>query len=179
MIKLRHFGTRKNRLPRYVRAWPALVAMALFAAVGLWRPFAAPDGPDLSQTGLVTTVIDGDTIRLADGRRVRYIGIDSPEMDSPSDAARQIANRAKAFNTELVDAKEVRLEFDVEKKDRYGRTLAYVWVAGKLANAELVNAGLARAHTYGANRKHADKLTNLEQTAKTARKGIWADTPPR
>lgn len=83
--------------------------------------------------------VDGDTIELTDGRRVRYIGINTPERDQP------YYEEATEANRQLVGNKEVQLEFDVETFDKYGRTLAYVWVDGVMANLEIVHRGFANA----------------------------------
>ncbi len=95
---------------------------------------------------MVVSVTDGDTIkvRLADGReeKVRYIGINTPEMDQP------FGEEAKSANQALVTGREVRLVRDVRERDRYGRLLRYVYVDGLFVNAELVRIGYAQAVTY-------------------------------
>ena len=93
----------------------------------------------------VSRVIDGDTVKLADGSKVRYIGIDTPEtrrrvwggwMWAPE----PYAKKAKEYNEELVFGKKVRLEFDKEKRDKYRRLLAYVYTPeGKMVNEEILN----------------------------------------
>ena len=171
----RHEALLKRRGPRRnAGSWAMLAAMVAFALVALARPFGRHGQAGLSPTGRVASVIDGDTITLTDGRHVRYIGMDSPEMDSPTERQMLLARRALDFNRELVADSEVRLEFDVETKDKYGRVLAYVWVDDKMANAQLVAAGLARARVYGANRKHSDELARLENLARAEGRGIWA-----
>src|SRR6185436_8453147 len=99
-----------------------------------------PTPPGL-ETVTVTAVVDGDTIELTNGRRVRYIGLNTPERDQPYYAA------AAALNRQLVEGKNVQLEFDVETFDQYGRSLAYVWVEGRLVNLEIVQQGYANAYT--------------------------------
>ena len=151
--------------------------MALFASLALWKPFAR-FGSGESGEGRVRWVIDGDTVVLQDGRHVRYIGIDSPELDSSGDEIRRLAEQARSYNTELVGGRKVRLEYDVEPKDRYGRTLAYVWVGDRMANAQMVRAGLARAKVYGTSTRHADEMFRLQEAARAEGIGIWAqDTP--
>jgi len=122
----------------------------------------------------VTHVIDGDTVILADGRHVRYIGIDAPELDSTTARTRDLAYRAKDFNAGLVEGKSVRLEYDLVRKDKYGRTLAYVYAGGECAGARLVAEGLARAEFFGDNERHLDEYKRIEADAKEKRLGIWA-----
>ncbi len=88
--------------------------------------------------GVVRWVVDGDTVVLADGRHVRYIGIDTPEIDHAKQQAEPLAYGARSVNRQLVEGQSVRLEYDRETTDRYGRTLAYVYRGdGVFVNAEL------------------------------------------
>lgn len=162
------------RKERNTRAWLIVALMVIFAGVALVRPFArrAPGG---APTGAVEHIFDGDTILLADGRRIRYIGIDSPELDSTSEKTRRLAREAHELNSRLVEGKTVRLEFDAETKDRYGRTLAYVWTGETFVNAELVREGLARAKVYGRNMRYAEEFERLEEIASAEGKGLWAE----
>ncbi|MEA3401726.1 MAG: thermonuclease family protein [Armatimonadota bacterium] len=124
-----------------------------------------------SGEALCTRVIDGDTIELADGEHVRYIGIDTPEM-RPVEAWAEAATRA---NRELVEGKILRLVLDVEERDRYGRLLAYVYVDDTFVNAELVRRGLAQVVTYPPNVRHQDELLRLQRQAREAGRGLWSD----
>jgi len=142
----------------------------------------APDGRSLS--GRVVSVADGDTVRvrLGSGRteRVRYIGIDTPETQKPDAPAECYGDRARAFNARLVDDRYVRLELDVEERDRYGRLLAYVYAGGTFVNAELVRAGYADALTVPPNVRFAPRFRKLARDARRARRGLWAScAPPR
>jgi micrococcal nuclease len=98
-----------------------------------------PSQPNNLETATVARVVDGDTIELADGRRVRYIGMNTPERDQP------YYKEATDINRQLVEGKTVQLEFDVETFDQYGRTLAYIWIEGIMANLEIVQQGYANA----------------------------------
>jgi micrococcal nuclease len=89
----------------------------------------------------VRWVVDGDTIILNDGRRVRYIGIDAPETGYKERKAEPFANEARAYNVKLVARKQVRLEFDIDRKDDYGRLLAYVFIK----NETFVNRAIIKA----------------------------------
>jgi len=122
-------------------------------------------------TAKVTQVIDGDTIVVEGGYRVRYIGIDAPEIHPELEAFGMEAWQA---NRRLVEGKEVRLERDVSETDKYGRLLRYVWIDDILVEAELVRQGLARAKAYPPDTEYQDYLEELEQQARVAGRGIWA-----
>ena len=144
-----------------------LLVLAVFAAgyllIGRYVPPAL--GPDES---LVVRVIDGDTVELADGSRVRYLCIDTPERGEPFYA------EASERNRELVEGKGVRLEPGVEDIDKYGRLLRYVYVEGVFVNAELVSGGYARTLIFDEDEPHAELLRQLEAEAKAANRGLWA-----
>ena len=124
-----------------------------------------------ADTVKVTQVIDGDTIKIADGSLVRYIGIDTPEVyPQPED----FGIEARLANCELVEGKRVRLERDVSDTDRFGRLLRYVYVDDLFVNAELVRRGLAHAKAYPPDIKYQEFLEELESEARLADRGIWA-----
>ncbi|MBM3246520.1 MAG: nuclease [Candidatus Omnitrophica bacterium] len=136
---------------------------------------------------LVKRVVDGDTIQLETGERVRLIGIDTPEMHesdklyrdsqrTSQDVAsiKELGRRSYLFTKGLIEAKRVALEFDVEKHDRYGRLLAYVYLKdGTFANAEIVKQGYASLMTIPPNVKYADLFLKLYQEARQNRRGLW------
>jgi micrococcal nuclease len=115
----------------------------------------------------VAFVVDGDTVELADGRRVRYLGINTPEIGQP------YAEEARAYNEALVAGREVWLETDVQEKDQYGRLLAYVWLGDTLVNLELVRQGYANAYTAPPNLRYADAFVGAEQEAREQGLGLW------
>jgi len=123
------------------------------------------------ETATVIQVIDGDTIIIEGNYRVRYIGIDTPEIYPIQEA---YAIEAWQLNRELVEGKEVRLERDVSETDKYGRLLRYVYVGDIFVNAELVRLGLAEAKAYPPDVKYQDYLEKLESAARKAGIGIWA-----
>lgn len=137
-------------------------------AIGFLLLFGCSSPPD---TARVTQVIDGDTISIEGGYRVRYIGIDTPETYPVLEAYGMEALEA---NRELVEGKEIRLERDVSERDRYGRLLRYVYVDGIFVNAELVKQGLAEAKAYPPDIEYQDSLEELEAEARQAGRGIWA-----
>jgi micrococcal nuclease len=119
----------------------------------------------------VLKVYDGDTIliRFPDGKveKVRYIGIDAPERYKPYHL------QAKKKNLELLRKGEIRLEFDVKKKDRYGRWLAYVYSGKIMINAELIRLGLARVYHDEENTRYGELFEQLEKEARENHSGIW------
>jgi len=116
---------------------------------------------------LVSRVIDGDTIELADGKKVRYIGIDTPEDDEP------LYHESVEANRNLVEGKRVKLEYDNQIQDKYGRTLAYVYVNDTFVNCELLRLGVAEIATYQQTLKYLDSLIECQQEALNNRRGVW------
>ncbi len=125
---------------------------------------------------VVKKVIDGDTIELDSGETVRYLGIDAPEMYKKEGGTEFYARDATRANRRLVFMKKVRLEFDVEKKDHYGRVLAYVFVKDQFINGELVKQGFAKAHVKPPNTKYRDLLVGYQQKAMEQEKGLWQES---
>jgi len=127
----------------------------------------------------VTRVIDGDTIEvdiIGMKFKVRYIGIDTPELHDKRLEFRALAQEATELNRELVEGKTVRLEKNVSGTDSFGRLLRYVYVGDIFVNAELVRQGLAWAEAYEPDTKYQDYLEELEAEAKQAGRGLWAPT---
>ncbi len=136
---------------------------------------------------LVSRVVDGDTLVLENNERVRLIGIDTPEMHESDklnrDARRsgqsaltirQLGERAYRFTKDLVEGQRVRLEFDVERFDKYKRILAYVYLAdGTFVNAKIVEQGYASLMTYPPNVKYADLFSKLYRQARENKRGLW------
>ena len=127
----------------------------------------------------VKRVIDGDTIELANGRHVRYIGIDSPETrkfvgDRWVNTADPFGEAAKEFNRQLVEGRTVRLEFDVQKKDKYNRLLAYCFTDTDFVNAKLLEEGYGLLYTLPPNVKYVDLFVKLQKEARQNNRGLWA-----
>ena len=123
----------------------------------------------------VTSVIDGDTIEVEGGWLVRYVGIDTPETVHPSKPVECFGKEAAAKNRELVEGKKVRLERDVEDKDKYGRLLRYVYVDDLMVNAELVRLGYAYSVSYPPNVKYQQLFLQLERQAREQELGLWGE----
>ncbi len=141
-----------------------------------------PQGSRAGVPALVTHVVDGDTIevRLPDGAEedVRYIGVDTPESVDPEEPVQCYAKRASHFNERLVGGRRVRLRFDRERRDVYGRLLAYVYRGSLLVNAALVRRGMARTLTISPNDSLAPLFARLERAAGRAGRGLWGACRP-
>jgi micrococcal nuclease len=146
-----------------------LLALLLVAAVLL---SCVSSIPATEEKVTVTRVIDGDTIVIAGGAHVRYIGMDTPEIYPEVEF---YGLEAKAKNIELVEGKVVTLVKDVSETDKYGRLLRYVYVDGVFVNGELVRLGYARAAAYPPDTKYESLLAQLEKEAKAAKLGIWGE----
>ncbi len=143
-----------------------LASLLLILAIGCAAPAQAPE-----TQAAVTRVIDGDTIEVdiaGTTYRVRYIGVDTPELGEPG------ADEATEANRQLVEGENVRLEKDVSETDKYGRLLRYVYVGDTFVNAELVKYGLAWAKAYEPDTKYQSDFEELETKAREAGRGIWA-----
>ena len=152
--------------------------------------FKIPVGRSYNYTNiLVKRAVDGDTLFLESGERVRLIGIDTPEMHESNklyrDAQRSkqdvsaiqaLGRRSYQFTRNLVEGKIVSLEFDLEKYDKYDRLLAYVYLKdGTFVNAEIVKQGYASLMTYPPNVKYADLFLKLYREARENKRGLWKD----
>jgi micrococcal nuclease len=123
----------------------------------------------------VAGVIDGDTIQLADGRRVRYLGINAPEREGDR-PAEFMSRQSYLFNRNLVLNQKVRLEYGLEKKDRFERILAYVFSAeGLFINGEMVKNGLAHVFYPGPWLDRFGELLKYQQQAIEQGRGIWVE----
>ncbi|MBI3325434.1 MAG: thermonuclease family protein [Nitrospinae bacterium] len=121
----------------------------------------------------VDAVLDGDTIAIHGGERVRYIGVNAPESKHPDKLPEYCGLEAFEVNRRLVAGKLVRLEFDQRARDHYGRLLAYVYVDTLFINAELVRLGYAQVSTYKENQRYYREFLRLQQQAIAARHGLW------
>lgn len=157
---------------RLARRW-LLGMIPLVIVVGM--RLAAPEAlPGAARWAVVERVIDGDTVVLVGGERVRYIGVDTPELHHPKKPVEAYARQARAFNRRWVEGKRVRLEFDVERRDRYGRLLAYVYLEdGTFVNAELIAQGYAQILTIPPNVKYQDLFLKLQREARESGRGLW------
>jgi micrococcal nuclease len=129
----------------------------------------------------VTRVVDGDTVEVLIGGReedVRYIGVDTPETVKPGTPIQCFGRQASAFNHRLVEGRTVRIAFDRERRDVYGRLLGYVYLSGEFVNAELVRRGFARTLTIAPNDTFAPFFARLQSRAGRAGLGLWGACSP-
>lgn len=125
----------------------------------------------------IVRVIDGDTIEIETGQKVRYIGIDRPELHHPKKPVQCFAQEAMLKNKEIVEGKTVTLEKDVSETDKYGRLLRYVKIGSPSAelfvNDYLVKEGYAYAATFPPDVKYAQLFRQSQQEAMEKKKGLW------
>ena len=134
-------------------------------------------GLPVSQQGIqwrrVVRVVDGDTLLLDRKERVRLIGVDTPETVDPRRPVERFGKEASAFTKRMAEGKQVRLEYDQDRRDRFGRTLAYVYLEdGTFLNAEIVKQGFGHAYTQFPF-KYMREFRGYEREAREAQRGLW------
>ena len=155
-----------------VRAALVVVVVAASCAAPATAP-GLPPGAD----AVVAHVVDGDTLRMGAGERVRLVGIDAPESVKPHSAAECYGTQASEHLRSLLpDGTRVRLVGDVEARDHYGRLLAYVYRAkdALFVNAAMVRDGYAQPLTIPPNVAHAEEFVALARDAREAGRGLWS-----
>jgi len=149
-----------------------LVLAVAATAAGLAGCDGGSCGPS---SALVAQATDGDTVELENGEKVRYLGVDTPETYGQTDC---YGPEAKAFNRDLVEGKQVKLEYDVECRDMYGRLLAYVSIGGQMVNRVLLERGYARVLVIPPNgEKYEQEFRDLEAAARNGAVGLWGACP--
>lgn len=122
----------------------------------------------------VEKVLDGDTLRLSNQKTVRLIGIDTPELHHPEVPVQLFGQEASEFTKQLCEGLRVYLEYDVEKEDKYGRTLAYVYLEdGRMVNEELIKRGYASVLRRFPFKKESSFL-KLQKIAQDEQRGLWS-----
>ncbi|MFZ1735991.1 MAG: thermonuclease family protein [Candidatus Moraniibacteriota bacterium] len=150
----------------------ALIMLVIVAIDALQQPVDRVDSPEGSR---ISRVVDGDTVELESGQKVRYIGIDTPETVDPRRPVGCFGKEASDKNKELVDGKDVRLVKDVSETDKYGRLLRYVYAGDLFVNEYLVREGYAKASSYPPDVKYRDLFREAEADARINKRGLWAD----
>ena len=157
----------KNNNGRSLSERPVLGDPSSPSSSGILR--TSKSSPLVKTEVIISRVLDGDTVETSLGERIRYLGINSPEKGQPFSSGATKANEA------LVLDKKVRLEFDIQSKDRYGRTLAYVFAGDTLVNLEMVKKGLAVTETIQPNVKYQDEIVGAQKQARDNCLGLWKD----
>jgi micrococcal nuclease len=161
------------------RSWSLPLASVIFVA--LLVAFLNPSDPGSTAPDVeyVQRVVDGDTLLLGTGERVRLIGVDTPETKRPNTPVEYFGKETSAFPKRLAEGKRIRLEYDqannhLGHKDQYGRTLAYIFLDdGTLLNAEIIRQGYGHAFTrYPFSRM--EEFRRLEREAREQGRGLWA-----
>jgi micrococcal nuclease len=165
------------------------ILLLVAASVVLLRPWesgalpwtaAGAEGPGRAVVRVIR-VVDGDTIEVRFGggvEDVRLIGVDTPETVDPEAPVQCFGPRASRFQHHLVEGRRLRLVFGVERRDAYGRLLAYAYIGHRSINAELLRRGLARTLTIAPNDRYAARFARLELAAARAGRGLWGACPP-
>lgn len=144
-----------------------VLSQVLWGCTGQQAPASPPEA-------LVTQVLDGDTVVLDTGHKVRLVGIDTPELEREGKPADFLAHKAKKVLADLALNQKVRLEYDQLRYDRFGRLLAHLFLPdGRHLNRELVAQGLARVYTIPPNVKYREELLAAQREAIQSRRGIW------
>lgn len=165
--------------------------LATSASAGPQTGCANPTKPPNLFLGSVTRILDGDTIhvRLKNGpsERVRLIGIDTPEVHESEklerdvrqsgrmrEEIRALGRLASEFTKRHLDSREIGLEYDVQSRDQYGRSLAYVWLQdGTLFNMLILKDGYAQVITIPPNVRYAELFLACQREARQAKRGLW------
>jgi micrococcal nuclease len=173
-----------RRSPRPTNAAALIVILLLIVAWRAWEAYhAGPAPPEALPAGEyhVLRVVDGDTLLLANHARVRLIGTNAPESVKPDHPVEPWGPEASEFTKQVVQGRDVRLQFDKEREDQFGRLLAYVWYHDEksgqelLLNEELLRAGLARATLwYNFSEAMKRRFRKAEEEARRAGRGIWS-----
>jgi micrococcal nuclease len=153
------------------------IVILILGAISLYAGVSLSD--DTTPDGYVNVerVVDGDTFVTAEGEKVRLIGVDTPESVAPGeDRNVPFGKVASEYTEKLIEGKNVRLEYDAEQTDRYGRMLAYIYLEdGTFVNDKLVREGYARCMTVPPNIKYESRFLESQQQAKEEGLGVWED----
>jgi micrococcal nuclease len=170
--------------PRLLGGGAGSAVLLVIAALAVLRPdlgsllkLGDDGGLPQSATAYVVRVIDGDTIEVRVRGRyedVRLIGIDTPETKKPGTPIQCFGPRASRFTHSLLEGKRVHLVLGAERRDTYGRLLAYVHLRQRFVNAMLIRRGLARTLTIPPNNRYAPLFHRIEMEAARAGRGLWS-----
>lgn len=148
-----------------------MVILLSLNLVKVWRP--KKELVVEKQKVRVIKVIDGDTIEIDTGQRVRYLGVDTPEMNFYGKKAECFAHEATKRNKELVGDKEIEIEKVISETDEFGRILRFVYVDGVSVSEILLKEGMGREQSIAPDVKYVEDLARAEQEARENRRGLW------
>lgn len=162
--------------------WPTrliLIAMTFMISVPILAALSSESQTAMANSHeyAVTRVIDGDTIVVEKLGKVRYIGVNTPEIKHGDKPGQPYGVEAKEANKKLVLGKKVKLVHDLQQRDKYGRLLAYVYVGKIFVNAWLVEMGYAQVMTIPPNVKYQSRFIELQREARNNYRGLWEDVP--
>jgi micrococcal nuclease len=172
----------RNKLIFVILALIVLLALVLFNKLYLNKPSRFSRGDiELDGPYKVRKVVDGDTFYIKkDGKdvKVRLIGVDAPESVAPSASGKENTKegeKAAKYLKNLIDGKNIYLEYDLDNYDQYGRLLAYVYKSDQetMVQRVLLSEGYAMVVTYQPNVKYADEFVDLQRKARSSGKGFW------
>lgn len=180
----------KRKYKYLIQVLTLIVASALYFGLNVLPQQSKTAASPKDNFFYVARVVDGDTLELSDGRKVRLIGVDTPELhysdkllrDAKRDhkdirTIQEAGRRAADFTKGLCLDKKVRLEYDVEAIDKYRRTLAYVYLDnGTFINAKILKEGYGKVMTIPPNVKYAEYFLSLQKEARSNNKGLWKDS---
>ncbi|MEW9697842.1 thermonuclease family protein [Paenibacillus sp. SI8] len=160
-----------------MRTW--IIVLSLFMMFSITAGCASkPTSSTGRERVTVERIVDGDTFEATlkgKKEKVRLIGVDTPETKKPNTPVMFYGKEASAYTKKRLEKQTVELEYDVEKKDRYDRILAYVWIGDELLNRTLIQEGYARMATFPPNVKYVDAFKKDQEEARNKKKGLWKD----
>ncbi len=133
--------------------------------------------PSEKQKVKVIRVIDGDTIEIEGKIKVRYIGVNTPELHDPKKPIECFGQAALDENKRLVEGKEVYIQKDISETDRFKRLLRYVWVGDMFINDYLVRQGFAQVSTFPPDVKYLQQFLEAQTEARENKRGLWKECP--
>ena len=161
---------------KYTIVVTSLVLFILGAISAPYLPFIQNESSQQSQfvptEAFITSVVDGDTVVLEDGSRVRYLGLDTPETFGEPECG---GEKATSYNRMLVEGKRAELYAGPENQDQCGRLIRYVFVDGVFVNAELLYAGMAKAQSFHPDEKYRQIFTQLAWSSQQLNRGLWSE----
>ena len=156
----------------------ALLAIAVVLITGCGAKIASDASREGGRKVTVTRVIDGDTVEVGPAiegtEDVRLIGVDAPETEGSPRGVQPYGEKASRFAEKMLESERVTLRFDKEKKDDYGRVLAYLYLPdGTMFNQTLLEKGFAQVATFPPNVEHVSRFEKAQREARRAERGIW------